>query len=138
MTDKRALAMAAIDRFTAAPLGHFIGGRPVAGEGTLFDILEPGTGDILGQCADATEAQLEAAVAAASEAFPAWAATPADERRRVLNRMADLIVAHADEIAAVECLDAGQCWRFMSKAALRGAENFRFFADRARFCSWYW
>ena len=131
MTDKRALAMAAIDRFTAAPLGHFIGGKPVAGEGTLFDVLEPGTGDVLGQCADATEAQLEAAVAAASEAFPIWAATPADERRRILNRMADLIVAHADEIAAVECLDAGQCWRFMSKAALRGAENFRFFADRS-------
>ncbi len=131
MTDKRALALAAIDRFTAAPLGHFIAGRSVAGEGTLFDVLEPGTGDVLGQCADASEAQLEAAVAAASEAFPIWAAIPADERRRILNRMADLIVAHADEIAAVECLDAGQCWRFMSKAALRGAENFRFFADRA-------
>ena len=131
MTDKRALALAAIDRFTAAPLGHFIAGRSVAGEGTLFDVLEPGTGDVLGQCADASEAQLEAAVAAASEAFPIWAAIPADERRRILNRMADLIVAHADEIAAVECLDAGQYWRFMSKAALRGAENFRFFADRA-------
>ena len=35
------------------------------------------------------------------------------------------------KIAAIECLDAGQCWRFMSKAAIRGAENFRFFADRA-------
>ena len=131
MTDKRALAIGAIDRFTAAPLGHFIAGQPVAGEGPLFDVLEPATGSVLGQCADATEAQLEAAIAAAREAFPQWAATPPQERRRILNRMADLIVEHADEIAAVECLDAGQCWRFMSKAAIRGAENFRFFADRA-------
>lgn len=131
MTDKRALAIAAIDRFTAAPLGHFIAGKAVPGEGTLFDVLEPATGGVLGQCADATEAQLEAAVAAAREAFPAWAATPPEQRRKILNRMADLIVERAEEIAAVECLDAGQCWRFMSKAAIRGAENFRFFGDRA-------
>lgn len=131
MTDKRGLALATIERFTAAPLGHFIAGRSVAGEGSAFDVLEPGTGGVLGQCADATEEQVNAAVEAAREAFPAWAATPGEERRKILNRMADLIAERADQIAAVECLDAGQCWRFMSKAALRGAENFRFFADRA-------
>ena len=131
MTDKRTLALATIERLTTAPLGHFIAGQSVAGEGTLFDVLEPGTGGTLGQCADATEQQLEAAVAAAREAFPAWAATAPEQRRKILNRMADLIVERADQIAAVECLDAGQCWRYMSKAAIRGAENFRFFADRA-------
>ena len=131
MSDKRAMALAAIAPFRSGPLGHFIAGSEVAGEGSGFDVLEPGTGDVLGQCADATAEQLEAAVAAAKEAFPGWVATPAEERRRILNRVADLIVANADRIAAVECLDAGQCWRFMSKAAIRGAENFRFFADRA-------
>ena len=131
MSDKRALAIAAINRFTAAPLGHFIGGRSVPGESSLFDVLEPATGGVLGQCADATEAQLEAAVAAAREAFPIWAGTAPEQRRKILNRMADLIIERADEIAAVECLDAGQCWRFMSKAAMRGADNFRFFGDRA-------
>ncbi|MEP7351569.1 MAG: aldehyde dehydrogenase family protein, partial [Sphingorhabdus sp.] len=131
MTDNRALALSTIARFTDAPLGHFIAGQAVPGEGTLFDIFEPGTGGVLGQCADATEDQLEAAVAAARDAFPIWSATPPGERRRILNRMADLIVERADEIAAVECLDAGQCWRFMSKAAIRGAENFRFFGDLA-------
>ena len=44
---------------------------------------------------------------------------------------ADGIVARAEEIAILECLDTGQAMRFMSKAALRGAENFRFFADKA-------
>lgn len=131
MTDKRALAIKAIDRFTSAPLGHFIAGQAVPGHGPAFDVLEPGTGGVLGQCADATENQLEAAVAAAREAFPIWASTAPEQRRKILNRMADMIVERADEIAAVECLDAGQCWRFMSKAAIRGAENFRFFGDRA-------
>jgi 5-carboxymethyl-2-hydroxymuconic-semialdehyde dehydrogenase len=56
---------------------------------------------------------------------------PGAERRRLLHRIADAIEARADEIALVECMDTGQAWRFMSKAALRGAENFRFFADRA-------
>ncbi|MGE0807592.1 MAG: 5-carboxymethyl-2-hydroxymuconate semialdehyde dehydrogenase, partial [Burkholderiaceae bacterium] len=58
-------------------------------------------------------------------------AVAGSERRRLLHRVADLIEQRADEIALVECMDTGQAWRFMSKAALRGAENFRFFADRA-------
>ncbi|WP_163364882.1 aldehyde dehydrogenase family protein, partial [Escherichia coli] len=41
------------------------------------------------------------------------------------------IVARAEEIAFVECMDTGQSLKFMAKAALRGAENFRFYADRA-------
>jgi 5-carboxymethyl-2-hydroxymuconic-semialdehyde dehydrogenase len=52
-------------------------------------------------------------------------------RKKILHRIADRIVARADEIAIAECWDTGQAHRFMSKAALRGAENFRFFADRA-------
>jgi 5-carboxymethyl-2-hydroxymuconic-semialdehyde dehydrogenase len=45
--------------------------------------------------------------------------------------VADGIVARAEEIAFIEAMDTGQTIRFMSKAALRGAENFRFFADQA-------
>lgn len=131
MTDMRALALQATGPLRERPLGHFIGGQDVAGTGTAFDVLEPATGDVLGAVRDATADELEAAVAAAREAFPGWVGTPPEQRRKILNRVADLIVENADRIAAVECLDAGQCWRFMSKAALRGAENFRFFADRA-------
>ncbi len=112
-------------------LGHFIDGQAVAGEGIAFDVTEPATGDIVGQAMDATAQELDHAVAAAKAAFPAWAATSGDQRKKILHRIADLIVERADDIAAMECLDAGQCWRFMAKAALRGAENFRFFADRA-------
>ena len=129
--DRRAQALDLVAPYTAAPLGHFIGGRSVAGQGQPFDVFEPATGQVLAQSRDATAGEVDAAVAAAKAAFPAWAATPGDKRKAILHRLADLIVKRADEIAAVECLDAGQCWRFMSKAAIRGAENFRFFADRA-------
>ena len=52
-------------------------------------------------------------------------------RKKLLHKIADAIVARAEEIAFVECMDTGQSLKFMAKAALRGAENFRFFADRA-------
>jgi len=51
--------------------------------------------------------------------------------RAILHRVADLIEERAEQIALVECMDTGQALRFMSKAAVRGAENFRFFADKA-------
>jgi 5-carboxymethyl-2-hydroxymuconic-semialdehyde dehydrogenase len=130
MSIRRDAALGVIARLSQ-PLGHFIAGEAVAGTGDAFDVLEPGTGDVLGQAVDATTAEVDAAVAAAKQAFPAWAALPGDKRQAVLHRLADLIEARADEIAGVECLDAGQAWRFMAKAAVRGAENFRFFADRA-------
>jgi 5-carboxymethyl-2-hydroxymuconic-semialdehyde dehydrogenase len=56
---------------------------------------------------------------------------PGDRRKALLHRIADAIEARAEEIALLECWDTGQAYRFMSKAALRGAENFRFFADLA-------
>src|SRR5690348_310220 len=102
------------------PLGHFIGGKTVAGTGPLLAVLEPATGQELGRLRDASEAELNDAVAAAKAAFPAWSSTSGEARRKLLHRIADLIEARAEEIAALECLDTGQCWRFMSKAALRG------------------
>src|SRR5690242_7477944 len=61
----RAKALEAISRFGPQPLGHFIGGTPVNGQGRAFDVTEPATGDRLGQATDATAAEVDAAVAAA-------------------------------------------------------------------------
>jgi len=126
-----AQADARLARFRAEPLGHFIGGESVAGAGELFENRSPVDGSLLGTVRDATPAELGAACECARDAFRAWRKVPGSERRRILHRIADAIEARADEIALVECMDTGQAWRFMSKAALRGAENFRFFADRA-------
>lgn len=133
--DLRSRALGKVRSFGAGSLGHFINGAEVDGEGPAFDVFEPATGNVLGQAHDATEAELNTAVAAAKEAFVTWSNTPGNKRRDILHAVADLIVARADDIAAMECLDAGQAWRFMSKAALRGAENFRFFADQAPFAT---
>ncbi len=73
----------------------------------------------------------DAAATAAQRAFPAWRDKSGDERRAILHKVADLIESRREQIAFVECMDTGQALRFMSGAALRAAENFRFFADRA-------
>ena len=59
------------------------------------------------------------------------AALSGAKRRAILHAIADAIEARADKIALVESCDTGQPIRYMAKAALRGAENFRFYADRA-------
>ncbi len=126
-----ARARSHMERWRSQPLGHFIGGAAVSGTGPLFDNLCPVDNSILGQVHSATDEEVDRAARAARDAAAQWRNTPGTERRRILHRIADLIEARADEIAMVECMDTGQAWRFMSKAALRGAENFRFFADRA-------
>src|SRR5690349_14291370 len=119
-------------RFTDRPLGHFIEGQPTDGaNGQAFDVLDPSTGEVLGQALAGTSADTDTAATAAKRAFEIWSKTSGKERRKLLHAIADTIVARAEEIALVESLDTGQPLRFMSKAALRGAENFRFFADRA-------
>jgi 5-carboxymethyl-2-hydroxymuconic-semialdehyde dehydrogenase len=128
----RRRALEHLSRFRDAPLAHFIDGQPNAGSGgEPFDVLDPSTGEVLGQVLAGTTADIDAAAAAAKRAFPAWGRTSGDKRRELLHAIANAIEARAEEIAVVESLDTGQPLRFMSKAALRGAENFRFFADRA-------
>jgi 5-carboxymethyl-2-hydroxymuconic-semialdehyde dehydrogenase len=128
----REQALELVARFTSEPLGHFIGGESTAGAGgEPFDVLDPSTGDTIGQVLAGTAEDVDSAAAAAKGAFHAWSRASGEKRRQVLHAIADAIEQRAEEIALVESLDTGQPLRFMSKAALRGAENFRFFADRA-------
>jgi 5-carboxymethyl-2-hydroxymuconic-semialdehyde dehydrogenase len=121
-----------LERFHPAPLGHFIGGKPVSGASReVFDNVSPVDGRVINQVVSGDEQDVDAAATAAQAAFPAWRAKTGDERRAILHRVANAIEARCEEIALVECLDTGQALRFMSGAALRAAENFRFFADRA-------
>ena len=86
----------------------FIDGRFVdaVGGGTL-PAMNPHTGTVLAQVAEAREADVDHAVAAARRAFPAWSRTPAAERGRLLLRLADVIEQHADELARLESLNTG-------------------------------
>jgi len=64
-------------------------------------------------------------------AFADWRDMPGAERKKLLHSFASKIAERAEEIALVESMDCGQPIRFMKQAAIRGAENFRFFADKA-------
>ncbi|MEM7340248.1 MAG: 5-carboxymethyl-2-hydroxymuconate semialdehyde dehydrogenase [Actinomycetota bacterium] len=119
-------------RFTSTPMYHLIAGDAVpSGSGETFANVSPIDGSPLGTVAAGDVADVDAAATAAADAFAGWAATSGTERKKILHRVADLIEANAHRIAVTECVDTGQTMRFMGAAALRGAENFRFFADRA-------
>lgn len=125
-----AKAEAWMARFRETGVRHRIGGADLP-LGESFETVSPHDLAPLARVARGGAAEIDAAARAAQAAFPAWRDMAGEERRRILHRIADGIEARAEEIAFLECLDTGQALRFMAKAALRGAENFRFFADRA-------
>mgnify|MGYP001229244819 CR=1 FL=1 len=132
LADNIARAAAYMARFRADGVMNHIGGASVpAASGATFDTISPVDLSVLAAVARSGAADVDAAVAAAKAAFLAWSRTPGGERRRILLEVARAIEARAEEIAFTECMDTGQALRFMSKAALRGAENFRFFAEQA-------
>src|SRR6202161_2342295 len=119
-------------RFCDQGVFNQIGGEAVpAADGTVFETISPVDLQPLANVAHGKAADIDRAAKAAKQAFPAWAALSGEKRKALLHKIADAIVARAEEIAFVECMDTGQALKFMAKAALRGAENFRFFADRA-------
>jgi len=121
-----------LKRFKENVTGHIINGKSVLPEGSdVFTNLAPVDNSSLGQVAAGTESEVDQACEAAEKAFPAWRDLSGAERKKCLHRFADKIVERADEIALVESMDCGQPIRFMKQAAIRGAANFRFFADKA-------
>ena len=117
-------------RFRETGILNRIAGQDVAGSGGVFQTESPVDKTTICDVAHGTEADIDAAARAASAAFAEWRDMPATMRRNTLIRIAEGIEARAEEIALCECWDTGQAYKFMSKAALRGAENFRYFADQ--------
>lgn len=85
-----------------ARVEHFIAGRRVAdrGDGEIRTIVNPATGQTLAQVRMDNVHSAEAAVQAAAEAFPAWAARPVGERVQVLFRYKQILEDHFDELAS--------------------------------------
>ncbi len=119
-----------LERFRKNGIQNRIAGQDQPGAGGVFQTHSPVDESLICDVAHGTAADIDAAANAANAAFPAWRDLPATERRRILLNVAEAIEARAEEIALCECWDTGQTLRFMSKAALRGAENFRYFADQ--------
>ncbi len=109
---------------------HWIGGARVPSSDMFLD-LSPIDQEMLAMVARGGRKEADAAVAAAREAFPGWAATAASGRADVLHRVGELVEARVDELATVETTDNGSLFRSMQRSVMpRVARNFHFFADQ--------
>lgn len=81
-----------------------------AASGNTFETINPATGEVIAHVAEADKADVDKAVIAARRAFEAgpWSKMPAAERGRLLNKLADLVERHSDELAELETLDNGK------------------------------
>ncbi|MBM0125337.1 aminobutyraldehyde dehydrogenase [Pimelobacter simplex] len=113
--------------------GHFVGGRFGDGGGDRHRVLDPSTGEEIWSFAADTPADVDAAVAAATTALPAWAgATPA-ERSTILGGLARELEAVAEELAQAETAQAGKPIRLSREFDVPGSiDNVAFFAGAAR------
>jgi len=111
-------------------LANFIGGAFVPPQsGAYFDDFEPASGEVIAQIPDSDRADVDAAVAAAKAAFPAWSRTPAEQRSRVLLKLADLIEQNLEALACLESRDNGKPIGLARRLDIpRAVANFRFFA----------
>ena len=131
LTENLAKADAFLNRFKSGTLSHWIDGGAEDSSGETFDNHTPVDNSYLGAVASGDAHDIARAAQAATRAFADWRAMAGGKRRALLHDIADAIEAKAEQIAMVESMDTGQPIRFMAAAAKRGAENFRFFADRA-------
>lgn len=116
----------------ALPSGMWIDGDWASVAGPRREIEDPATGETLAHVADATAADVDRAVRSARAAFPAWAARSSAERAGILERLADVVAANADELARVETLDTGKPLS-QSRTDVKGAEAYlRFYAHAAQ------
>ena len=106
---------------------HFIGGRRVAGKsGRSQPVTNPATGAVTGQVALANPAEVDAAVAAARAAFPAWADTPPLHRARVMFRFLELLNRHKDDLARQITAEHGKVFTDAQGEVSRGIDIVEF------------
>ncbi|ANJ74432.1 5-carboxymethyl-2-hydroxymuconate semialdehyde dehydrogenase [Ralstonia insidiosa] len=111
------------------PVKHWIDGRQVD-SAERFITTNPATGEAIAEVASGGEAEINAAVAAAKAAFPAWANTPAKQRAKLMRRLGELIEQNVPHLAALETMDTGLPIAQTSKQLIpRASENFHFFAE---------
>ncbi|HEY9371255.1 gamma-aminobutyraldehyde dehydrogenase [Streptomyces sp.] len=122
----------ATDRF--ADGAQYIGGRLRSGtSGKTHSVVDPATGRSVYDYALASTADVDAAVAAAKEAFPGWAGATPGERSDALHRFAGVLAAQAEEFAQAESLQCGKPIKLSTEFDVPGTvDNTAFFAGAAR------
>ncbi|WP_372365001.1 5-carboxymethyl-2-hydroxymuconate semialdehyde dehydrogenase [Candidatus Uabimicrobium sp. HlEnr_7] len=133
MTNDENIYLASVlrQKLKKEPLFHIINGECVPSlDNTMFANNSPHDNSFICMVAEGKSQDVDRAAQAAKNAFPSWSTLSIKKRRDLLYSIAEIIEKNAREIAILESLDTGQPIRFMQKAAIRGADNFRFFADK--------
>jgi len=108
-------------------IGHYINGKHVVGTGKrLGDVFNPATGAVQAQITMATADEAGAAIAAAHAAFPAWSATPALRRARIMFKFKALLDEHANDLAKAISLEHGKTISDARGEVTRGIEVVEF------------
>jgi malonate-semialdehyde dehydrogenase (acetylating) / methylmalonate-semialdehyde dehydrogenase len=111
------------DRSDVQTLDNFIGGRWVRSETTsFFDVHNPAVGDVIGRTPLSTAADVDAAVQAATRAFPAWRDTPVNARAQVLYRFKGLLEQHFEDLARTVTTEHGKTLDEARGSVRRGIE----------------
>jgi aminomuconate-semialdehyde/2-hydroxymuconate-6-semialdehyde dehydrogenase len=116
--------------FKMEKIKNYINGELVAPISKQYlDNYNPAIGEVYSHVPDSDERDVAMAVAAAEKAFPKWSVTPAEERSRLLLRLAELIDQNLDKLALAESIDNGKpVWLAKSVDIPRVSSNFHFFA----------
>src|ERR1700738_1536756 len=112
----------------------FIGGEWVDGSGSESqEVINPATGEVMAEVPKGTEADVDRAVKAARTAYTDWFETVPKERSEMLLKLADAILADAEEMANIESANVGKPRAlFLSDELPPCVDNLRFFAGAAR------
>ncbi|NKL95481.1 MULTISPECIES: NAD-dependent succinate-semialdehyde dehydrogenase [Rhizobium] len=111
----------------------YINGVWTSGDATrTFDVLNPATGELLASLPDMGAAETRAAIDAAHAAQPGWAARPAKERSAILRKWFDLMVANADELAAILTAEMGKPFPEARGEILYAAAYIEWYAEEAK------
>ena len=110
---------------------NYINGELVSGKQNKFlDNINPATGQVYSLIPDSDASDVEAAIKAASDAFPAWSKLTVEERSNYLNLISQKILSHIDDLAKAESIDNGKPFKLAQSLDIpRSAKNFRFFAE---------
>src|SRR5688500_7144251 len=107
-------------------IDHFIGGAALASGERQGDVFDPNNGGVQAKVRLGTAADLERAVAAAREAFPAWAATNPQRRARVMFKFKELVEANMDKLAHALSSEHGKVLADARGDVQRGLEVIEF------------
>ena len=101
-------------------------------EGKTFDIINPSTEDVICQVSEATEADIDIAVAAARKAFDGeWSTTPPSQRSFLINKLADILERESKLLVALEALNAGKSITMAAVDVSLVIRTFRYYAGWA-------